>query len=118
VRSGQERKRRKKKKNDSRSLFLVVVVVRRESGSKVKSKPRKNFSSSSTSFLFLALFFLIPRSYFAIITMSNLQGNAATGKYTAELIENAAKLVREGRGILAADESTGTIGKRVSFEFV
>lgn len=43
----------------------------------------------------------------------NLSGNAATSKYSAELIENAAKLVRAGRGILAADESTGTIGKRV-----
>ena len=47
----------------------------------------------------------------------NLSGNAATSKYSAELIENAAKLVRAGRGILAADESTGTIGKRVSFFF-
>ena len=44
----------------------------------------------------------------------NLSGNAATSKFSAELIENAAKLVRAGRGILAADESTGTIGKRVS----
>lgn len=47
----------------------------------------------------------------------NLSGNAATSKYSAELIENAAKLVRAGRGILAADESTGTIGKRVSSFF-
>lgn len=47
-----------------------------------------------------------------------MQGNAATSKYTAELIENAAKLVKEGRGILAADESTGTIGKRVSSFFL
>lgn len=29
-----------------------------------------------------------------------------------ELIENAKRLVRKGFGILAADESTGTIGQR------
>jgi len=31
-----------------------------------------------------------------------------------ELVENAAKIVAPGKGILAADESTGTIGKRFS----
>lgn len=34
--------------------------------------------------------------------------------YKAELIENAKKIVRPGFGILAADESTGTIGNRFS----
>ena len=34
--------------------------------------------------------------------------------YKAELIENAKKIVRPGYGILAADESTGTIGSRFS----
>ena len=32
--------------------------------------------------------------------------------YHKELMENAAKIARPGFGILAADESTGTIGKR------
>ena len=32
--------------------------------------------------------------------------------FKQELIENAKRLVRPGRGILAADESTGTIGQR------
>jgi fructose-bisphosphate aldolase class I len=32
--------------------------------------------------------------------------------FKEELIENAKKIVRPGHGILAADESTGTIGKR------
>lgn len=32
--------------------------------------------------------------------------------FAAELVENAAKIASTGRGILAADESTGTIGKR------
>ncbi|KAF5203900.1 Fructose-bisphosphate aldolase [Thalictrum thalictroides] len=36
------------------------------------------------------------------------------GKYAAELITNAAYIGTPGRGILAADESTGTIGKRLS----
>ncbi len=41
-------------------------------------------------------------------------GNAYGGKYASELIENAARIIAPGKGILAADESTGTIGKRVS----
>jgi len=36
----------------------------------------------------------------------------ATSKYASELIENAAKLSAPGKGLLAADESTGTIAKR------
>ncbi|CAM8960023.1 hypothetical protein QQ045_003324 [Rhodiola kirilowii] len=36
------------------------------------------------------------------------------GKYTEELIKNAAYIGTPGKGILAADESTGTIGKRLS----
>jgi fructose-bisphosphate aldolase class I len=34
------------------------------------------------------------------------------GKYALELIENAKKIAAPGKGILAADESTGTIGSR------
>jgi len=34
------------------------------------------------------------------------------GRYAAELIETARAIVASGKGILAADESTGTIGKR------
>ena len=46
--------------------------------------------------------------------MANLiSGNAYGGKYASELIENAARIIAPGKGILAADESTGTIGKRV-----
>ena len=33
-------------------------------------------------------------------------------KFKEELCKNAAQIVRPGYGILAADESTGTIGKR------
>jgi fructose-bisphosphate aldolase class I len=36
----------------------------------------------------------------------------AQHKYKAELIETAKAIVASGKGILAADESTGTIGKR------
>ncbi|VFQ88048.1 unnamed protein product [Cuscuta campestris] len=36
------------------------------------------------------------------------------GKFADELIANAAYIVTPGKGILAADESTGTIGKRLS----
>ena len=32
--------------------------------------------------------------------------------FAAELVENARKIASTGKGILAADESTGTIGKR------
>jgi len=41
-------------------------------------------------------------------------GNAFSNKYAEELIKNARAIVAPGKGILAADESTGTIGKRVS----
>jgi len=34
--------------------------------------------------------------------------------FKEELIENARRIVRPGFGILAADESTGTIGQRFS----
>jgi len=45
--------------------------------------------------------------------LSQHPGNAFTNKYAGELIQTAASLVVRGKGILAADESTGTIGKRV-----
>jgi len=43
--------------------------------------------------------------------MANLPFNAA-GNFTNELVVNARKIASPGRGILAADESTGTIQKR------
>jgi hypothetical protein len=49
--------------------------------------------------------------------MALTQGNAFLGKYGAELIQTANALVAEGKGILAADESTGTVGKRVCFHY-
>ncbi len=36
------------------------------------------------------------------------------GPYVAELIETARAIASPGKGILAADESTGTIGQRFS----
>jgi hypothetical protein len=47
----------------------------------------------------------------ASVTFPN--GNSAINKYSAELVSTARALVAPGKGILAADESTGTIGKRV-----
>ncbi len=44
-----------------------------------------------------------------------MSASAYSGKYGAELIETAARICAPGKGILAADESTGTIGKRVRF---
>ena len=41
--------------------------------------------------------------------MSNLKG---ISKYKDEMIKNANYLVQKGKGILAADESAGTIGKK------
>jgi hypothetical protein len=41
-------------------------------------------------------------------------GNAMPNKYAEELIQTAKAIACPGKGILAADESTGTIGKRVS----
>merc|ERR1711972_1042574 len=35
------------------------------------------------------------------------------GKYAAELRETAAAMVKPGKGLLACDESTGTVGKRL-----
>ena len=45
--------------------------------------------------------------------MGKMCGNAALSKYADELVETAKKITAPGKGILAADESTGTIGKRV-----
>jgi fructose-bisphosphate aldolase class I len=36
------------------------------------------------------------------------------GPFAAELIQNARAIAAPGKGILAADESTGTIGQRFS----
>ena len=44
---------------------------------------------------------------------SQTSGSAYAGRYAKELIETAQHIVAPGKGILAADESTGTIGKRV-----
>jgi fructose-bisphosphate aldolase class I len=41
-------------------------------------------------------------------------GTAAPFKHAAELIANAKAIATPGKGILAADESTGTIGKRLA----
>ncbi len=43
-----------------------------------------------------------------------MDGHSYAGKYADELKQTAAKLVAAGKGILAADESSGTVGKRVS----
>ncbi|KAL8462121.1 hypothetical protein ACS0TY_033272 [Phlomoides rotata] len=40
--------------------------------------------------------------------------SAFVGKYAEELIKNAKCIATPGKGILAADESTGTIGKRLA----
>jgi fructose-bisphosphate aldolase class I len=37
---------------------------------------------------------------------------SSCGQFAAELIENARAIASAGKGILAADESTGTIGQR------
>lgn len=46
-------------------------------------------------------------------SLTNPLGNAFSNKYAEELISTARAIVAPGKGILAADESTGTIGKRV-----
>ncbi|XP_042468339.1 fructose-bisphosphate aldolase, cytoplasmic isozyme 1-like [Zingiber officinale] len=40
--------------------------------------------------------------------------SAFVGKYTADLLKKAKYMATPGKGILAADDSTGTIGKRLS----
>lgn len=45
-------------------------------------------------------------------TASNAKKHASGDKFTAELIQTAKDICTPGKGILAADESTGTIGKR------
>ena len=42
-----------------------------------------------------------------------MEGNAFAGRYSKELMATAKSLASAGKGILAADESTGTVGKRV-----
>ena len=50
----------------------------------------------------------------ASASLVNPTGNTFSNKFAAELIATARAIVAPGKGILAADESTGTIGKRVS----
>lgn len=47
----------------------------------------------------------------AVATRQKVQ-ELASGRYTQELIQTARDICAAGKGILAADESTGTIGKR------
>ena len=47
-------------------------------------------------------------------SLSPAVGNSYSNKYAEELVATARALVAPGKGILAADESTGTIGKRLS----
>ncbi len=56
--------------------------------------------------------------HFGDRVMAKMSGNAALSKYSDELIATAKKITAPGKGILAADESTGTIGKRVSARLV
>lgn len=46
--------------------------------------------------------------------VSSMDGNASHNKFHAELQASAKLLSAAGKGILAADESTGTIGKRLA----
>jgi hypothetical protein len=48
-----------------------------------------------------------------MVSLTQPLGNAMPNKYAEELIQTARAIVAPGKGILAADESTGTIGKRV-----
>jgi hypothetical protein len=49
-----------------------------------------------------------------MVSLMEPLGNAMPNKYGEELIRTARAIAAPGKGILAADESTGTIGKRVS----
>lgn len=40
-----------------------------------------------------------------------MDGNSVAGKYAQELINTAKAITAPGKGILAADESTGTVGE-------
>ena len=120
--TGRENKGKQKERARKREKLEKVRRERseqKEKKSKAIRRRKKNlFSTLLASALLLYPPALAPALFsFAFNSNMNLSGNAVTSKYSAELIENAAKLVRAGRGILAADESTGTIGKRVSFVF-
>jgi hypothetical protein len=52
-----------------------------------------------------------------MVSLVEPTGNAMRNKYGEELIRTARALCAKNRGILAADESTGTIGKRVRHLF-
>jgi hypothetical protein len=45
---------------------------------------------------------------------ASIPGSEFPNKFAAELVATARAICAPGKGILAADESTGTIGKRVS----
>jgi hypothetical protein len=70
---------------------------------KKKSSARPDFFVAQLQ-LFLCLFHFLYQSFLGIM--------ASCGQFAAELIENARAIASAGKGILAADESTGTIGQR------
>ncbi|KAI3677207.1 hypothetical protein L1987_86830 [Smallanthus sonchifolius] len=74
-----------------------------------KLNPNPPFIDSRICLLFQTLSFQPSFSQISDFTMSCYRG-----KYADELIANAAYIGTPGKGILAADESTGTIGKRLS----
>lgn len=45
-------------------------------------------------------------------SQTTIMVSASTNQYKDELIKTAREIAAPGKGILAADESTGTIGKR------
>lgn len=49
-----------------------------------------------------------------MVSVTEPLGNSMPNKYAEELVRTARAIAAPGKGILAADESTGTIGKRVS----
>jgi len=54
------------------------------------------------------------REEFALYCITTKEEKDKMTRFAAELIENAKLIAATGKGILAADESTGTIGQRFS----
>ena len=103
---------------DRFACFLPPSIARKEDARK---RPFPTIGQQKQQLLYNSTYSSLSckeRSCQGQMSMASLiepRGNAMPLKYAEELIATARAITAPGKGILAADESTGTIGKRVSY---
>ena len=74
--------------------------------------PMKDIEHSNSSYSASKDGFYFAKLVSHALSITRKPTKMSHGPYTEELIKNAAAIGATGKGILAADESTGTIGQR------